>query len=300
MSLKQLGSLTLVALCLAACSSGGGGSGSSNNLNVPGTSNNNTNNNRADFSVPKLVKVSDMRNDLQDYVQSYLDPSANLSSYAFKMNGKTYTSGNIDLATLGNGLKQVDFVETASAKINGQTHNVTQNSKLHLYQQPYSVVASMQTMDGQVGNLGKIEKGEFEVSLFDGQPTKTLPSTGSFNYKGVAFTEKEQGNLDYTINFDSKKGAGSISGISQTGNITLHESDIVKGGSAFRNTYSVNNKDVYDNNKNVYGVLNGAATSEKQGKANYELAIFGPNADEVVGSVFQGSKDVAGFGGKKQ
>uniref|UniRef100_UPI0028E278C0 hypothetical protein n=1 Tax=Kingella oralis TaxID=505 RepID=UPI0028E278C0 len=73
MSLKQLGSLTLVALCLAACSSGGGGSGSSNNLNVPGTSNNNTNNNRADFSVPKLVKVSDMRNDLQDYVQSYLD-----------------------------------------------------------------------------------------------------------------------------------------------------------------------------------------------------------------------------------
>ena len=158
----------------------------------------------------------------------------------------------------------------------------------------------MQTMDGQVGNLGKIEKGEFEVSLFDGQPTKTLPSTGSFNYKGVAFTEKEQGNLDYTINFDSKKGAGSISGINQTGNITLHESDIVKGGSAFRNTYSVNNKDVYDNNKNVYGVLNGAATSEKQGNANYELAIFGPNADEVVGSVFQGSKDVAGFGGKKQ
>ena len=122
MSLKQFGSLTLVALCLAACgSSGGGSSHSSNNFNVPNTNNNNANNNRADFSVPKLVKVSDMRNDLQDYVQSYLDPSANLSSYAFKMNGKTYTSGNIDLATLGNGLKHVDVVETATANINGQT-----------------------------------------------------------------------------------------------------------------------------------------------------------------------------------
>ena len=239
MSLKQLGSLTLVALCLAACSSGGGGSGSSNNLNVPGTSNNNTTNNRADFSVPKLVKVSDMRNNLQDYVQSYLDPSANLSSYAFKMNGKTYTSGNIDLATLGNGLKHVDVVETATANINGQTHNVTQTSKLHLYQQPYSVVASMQITGGQIGNLRQIEKDDFEVTYMDGQPTKTLPSAGSFNYKGVAFTEKEQGNLNYTINFDTKKGAGSISGINQTGNITLHESDIVKvqDGVAFKNNY---------------------------------------------------------------
>ena len=299
MSLKQLGSLTLVALCLAACSSSGGGS--SGNLNAPDTgNNNNANNKHTDKSVSKLISVAELRDEAEIDLQDEFGASAKLSSYAIKLNGKTYTRGNIDLSTLGNGFKRVDVTETASAKINGQTHNVTQNSKLHLYQQPYSVVASMQTMDGQVGNLGKIEKGEFEVSLFDGQPTKTLPSTGSFNYKGVAFTEKEQGNLDYTINFDSKKGAGSISGINQTGNITLHESDIVKGGSAFRNTYSVNNKDVYDNNKNVYGVLNGAATSEKQGNANYELAIFGPNADEVVGSVFQGSKDVAGFGGKKQ
>jgi len=296
MSLKQLGSLTLVALCLAACSSSGGGS--SNNLNVPGTSNNNTNNNRADFSVPKLVKVSDMRNNLQDYVQSYLDPSANLSSYAFKMNGKTYTSGNIDLATLGNGLKHVDVVETATANINGQTHNVTQTSKLHLYQQPYSVVASMQITGGQIGNLRQIEKDDFEVTYMDGQPTKTLPSAGSFNYKGVAFNEKEQGKLDYTINFDTKKGAGSISGLSETGTITLHESNIVQGGSEFRNTYATTNKD--HDNKGVYGVLNGRATSEKQGNARYELGIFGPNADEIVGSVYKDGKDVAGFGGQKQ
>ena len=300
MSLKQFGSLTVVALCLAACgSSGGGSSHSSNNFNVPNTNNNNANNNRADFSVPKLVKVSDMRNDLQDYVQSYLDPSANLSSYAFKMNGKTYTSGNIDLATLGNGLKQVDFVETASAKINGQTQNITQTGKFHLYQQPYSIVLSMPRTGGQVGNLRQIEKDDFEVTYMDGQPTKTLPSAGSFNYKGVAFTEKEQGNLNYTINFDTKKGAGFISGINQTGNITLHESDIVKvqDGVAFKN----NSAFTYGEKKDVYGVLNGAATTEKQGVASYELGIFGPNADEVAGAVFQEHDEgTVGFGGKKQ
>ena len=163
---------------MAACTSSGGGS--SNNHNVPDTgNNNNANNKHTDKSVSKLISVAELRDEAEIDLQDEFGASAKLSSYAIKLNGKTYTRGNIDLATLGNGFKRVDVTETASAKINGQTHNVTQNSKLHLYQQPYSVVASMQTMDGQVGNLGKIEKGEFEVSLFDGQPTKTLPSTGS-------------------------------------------------------------------------------------------------------------------------
>ena len=275
MSLKQLGSLTLVALCLAACSSGGGGSGSSNNLNVPGTSNNNANNNRADFSVPKLLKVSDLREDTEeDLERAFHSPvPVKLSSYAVKINGKTYTDGDIDYATLGNGLKRVDVVETASANINGQTHNVTRNSKLHLYQQPYSIVTFMQTTGGQVGSLGKIEKGEFKSSYFLGQATETLPSAGSFNYKGVAFNEKEQGKLDYTINFDTKKGAGSISGLNQTGKITLHESNITK---------------IWDDG------------FEKYTHYGVEEGIFGPNADEVSGTVSQGNKDLAGFGGKKQ
>ena len=289
MSLKQLGSLTLVALCLAACSSGGG-SDSSNNLNVPGTSNNNANNNRADFSVPKLLKVSDLREDTEeDLEREFHSPvPVKLSSYAVKINGKTYTDGDIDYATLGNGLKRVDVVETASANINGQTHNVTRNSKLHLYQQPYSIVTFMQTTGGQVGSLGKIEKGEFKSSYFLGQATETLPSAGSFNYKGVAFNEKEQGKLDYTINFDTKKGAGSISGLNQTGKITLHESNITKIWDYGFEKYT------------HYGVEEGKATSEKQGNITYDLGIFGTNADEVSGTVSQGNKDLAGFGGKKQ
>ena len=154
MSLKQLGSLTLVALCLAACSSSGGGS--SNNLNAPDTgNNNNANNKHADKSVPKLLKVSDLREDTEeDLERAFHSPvPVKLSSYAVKINGKTYTDGDIDYATLGNGLKRVDVVETASANINGQTHNVTRNSKLHLYQQPYSryVYANHRRASGQLG-----------------------------------------------------------------------------------------------------------------------------------------------------
>jgi len=287
MSLKQLGSLTLVALCLAACSSSGGGS--SGNLNVPDTgNNNNANNKHTDKSVSKLISVAELRDEAEIDLQDEFGASAKLSSYAIKLNGKTYTRGNIDLATLGNGFKRVDVTETASAKINGQTHNVTQTSKLHLYQQPYSVVASMQITGGQIGNLRQIEKDDFEVTYMDGQPTKTLPSAGSFNYKGVAFNEKEQGKLDYTINFDTKKGAGSISGLNQTGKITLHESNITKIWDDGFEKYT------------HYGVEDGKATSEKQGNVTYDLGIFGPNADEVSGMVSQGNKDLAGFGGKKQ
>ena len=201
MSLKQISSLTLVALCLAACGGGGGGSGSRNNLNVPNGNDNSSNNgNKApSFSVPKLLSVADLKEDAEMDLQEQFGSSAKLSSYAIKMDGKTYTRGDVNLATLGNGFKRVDVTETGVANINKQNHKVTQTSKLHLYQQPYSVVASFQITGGQVGDLGAIKGEEFEVTYFDGQPTKTLPAAGSFNYKGVAFNEKEQGNLDYTI-----------------------------------------------------------------------------------------------------
>ena len=210
MSLKQISSLTLVALCLAACGGGGGGSGSRNNLNAPNGNDSSSNKtpNTPDFSVPKLIKVSELQQDAEEELDNHFSSPTKISSYAIKIGEKTYTHGNIDFATLGNGLKRVDVTETATANINGQNHKVTRTSKLHLYQQPYSIVTFTRVTGGQVGNLGKIEKGEFDSYYTLGQSTKTLPSAGSFNYKGVAFNENERGNLDYTINFDTKMGSG--------------------------------------------------------------------------------------------
>ena len=268
MSLKQISSLTLVALCLAACGGGGGGSGSRNNLNAPNGNDSSSNKtpNTPDFSVPKLIKVSELQQDAEEELDNHC---------------------NIDFATLGNGLKRVDVTETATANINGQNHKVTRTSKLHLYQQPYSIVTFTRVTGGQVGNLGKIEKGEFDSYYTLGQSTKTLPSAGSFNYKGVAFNENERGNLDYTINFDTKMGSGSISGLNETGKITLHESNIVK-------------RDYDTEEFSHYGVVEGKATLEKQGNATYDLGIFGPNANEIAGIVTKGDKDLVGFGGQKQ
>ena len=289
MSLKQISSLTLVALCLAACGGGGGGSGSRNNLNVPNGNDSSSNNgNKApSFSVPKLLSVADLKEDVEMDLQEQFGSSAKLSSYAIKMDGKTYTRGDVNLATLGNGLKRVDVTETATANINGQNHKITRTSKLHLYQQPYSIVTFTRVTGGQVGNLGKIEKGEFDSYYAFGQSTKTLPSAGSFNYKGVAFNENERGNLDYTINFDTKMGSGSINGLNETGKIILHESNIVK-------------RDYDTEEFSHYGVVEGKATLEKQGNATYDLGIFGPNANEIAGVVTKGDKDLVGFGGQKQ
>lgn len=294
MSLKHIGSLTVVALCLAACSSSGGGSSNSNNSIIGG-------NNRPNDGVSKLVPVSALRasahedlNDLAKELSGNDDAQVELSSYRVNVNGKSYNNGNIDLATLGNGFKRIDATETATAKFGGDTYSATRNSTIHLYQQPYSVVAAIQNTGGKVTGPGvneNLDRQDFDVNYVQGELTKTLPSTGSFNYKGVAFTEKEQGNLDYTINFDTKKGAGSISGINEAGLINLHESNITD----VSHTNSLDGSSL-----SGFGVANGIATSEKAGNGTYKLGIFGPNAEEIAGSVLKDDNALVGFGGKKQ
>ena len=262
MSLKHIGSLTVVALCLAACSSSGSGSSNSNN-SIIGGGNNRPN---ANTGVSKLVPVSALRasahedlNNLAKRLSGNDDAQVELSSYSVNVNGKSYNNGNIDLATLGNGFKRIDATETATAKFGGDTYSATRNSKVHLYQQPYSVVAAIQNVGGKVTGNGvnqNLDRQDFDVNYVQGELTKTLPSTGSFNYKGVAFTETEQGNLDYTINFDTKKGAGSINGINEAGLINLHESDIT----------NVSHQNSLDGSSlSGFGVANGIATSEKAG-----------------------------------
>ena len=78
-----------------------------------------------------------------------------------------------------------------------------------------------------------------------------------------------------------------ISGLNETGKITLHESNIVK-------------RDYDTEEFSHYGVVEGKATLEKQGNATYDLGIFGPNANEIAGIVTKGDKDLVGFGGQKQ
>ena len=261
MSLKHIGSLTVVALCLAACSSSGSGSSNSNNPNNP-----NTDKNRPNAGVSKLVPVSALRasaheelNNLAKELSGDRRAQVELSSYSVNVNGKSYNNGNIDLATLGNGFKRIDATETATARYDGRTYSANRNSTIHLYQQPYSVVAAIQNTGGKVTGNGvyqNLGRKDFDVNYVQGELTKTLPSTGSFNYKGVAFTETEQGNLDYTINFDTKKGAGSINGINEAGLINLHESDIT----------NVSHQNSLDGSSlSGFGVANGIATSEKAG-----------------------------------
>ena len=113
-----------------------------------------------------------------------------------------------------------------------------------------------------------------------------LPATGSYTYTGKAFTATDNdGVLNYTINFDSKSGSGSITGIDKTGTITLGEGRI--------GTYNHGTK------TSTAGIGETFATTSNGTAGTYTLGIFGANAEEVAGTAnFKGLEHV-GFGGKR-
>ena len=128
------------------------------------------------------------------------------------------------------------------------------------------------------------------IDTVSGYATQILPTAGTYNYAGVAFTQNEQGKLNYSVNFDEKTGSGSISGITAAGNITLNKGNIEP----------YNSTDLNGTQYTGLGITS-TATSEKAGSGNYHLGFFGPNAEEVAGVVEDSNGDaLIGFGGAKK
>lgn len=214
-------------------------------------------------------------------------------------------------------------LQSQTVEIYGQDKDQNYYSeKSWVYEQPYSVVAGYFTQTIQNGK--KDEVGKFDIGLSDIQGLATekaqLPTAGAFDYEGKAFggssakldsaLEEHQGKFKYRIDFDKRKGSGSIEGLSEYGRIDLKEADIgiLKVNNDESSYEMVSDEPALDPHPgyySFYGVGKGEAASERGGLKYYSLGIFGPEGNEVAGVVGTSgdqndlARDV-GFGGQKK
>ncbi|MBP8875726.1 factor H binding protein domain-containing protein [Uruburuella suis] len=302
MSLQNMGLAALTVFVLAAC--GGGGSSGPSTASMPTQNPGNTEtpeNNGGQSSVSdaevkatKTLSVATLKSINEDALREEFGAYGfrTINNYQVTVNGKRYSNGNIDLSSLGNGMKRVPVVESGRTTIGGSVYTANLNSTAHLYQQPYSVVAGMMFNNGQLSGPGlnqRLSGGSYLiVDTVKGYSTKVLPTEGKYTYNGAAFTDKGTGDLSYSVDFSSKTGSGRISGIREAGIITLDEGKIGR--------MSHNNPD----KTTINGLgIESTAHSTVMGRGAYQLGFFGPNAEEIAGAVMQNGEGLVGFGGKR-
>lgn len=163
---------------------------------------------------------------------------------------------------------------------------VAQNT-LRIYQQPNSVVIGLKSNGVQYDGKSYFENAPFGLELMDGNPTKTLPTAGTFNYVGKAFNENSEGSFNYAIDFGAKTGQGSF-------NLNGKSAKLDK--SAINPHVQIHSK---KQNKSVqaFGIA-GTISGDYQGK--YGLVIFGDHAEEVLGGAEAENGSPIIFGGSKQ
>ena len=328
MSFKKVSAATIIILSLTACSnnqpndipsitsssnsiqknngnsadnnsnSSNNNSNTSNNNNNTSSNNSNTSNNnsntsgnnsntsgnatpRVDFSVSYGGLKTNAIEDIQKLAKDLGVPGATVKSYNVTLGNQSSSGSNINLS--GYPLKELklnqNFQETAIANASGNNYTITRSGKAHIYRQNYSLIAGINPTNTTVRGSGvnESEKLDDTYILIKGQTTQTLPTAGKFNYSGIASDGVSQGKLAYSVNFDNGKGSGTITGIGS--DINLHEASIREGSY----TNEIDNTEIKG-----YGI---------QGSSNrgdYALGFFGPNAEEIVGTVNDGEIGFAG------
>lgn len=289
MSLQKISAVTIIALGLAACSSGSDSNGNNQpnvNPSVTNPSNGNTSVNatpRVDFSVSYQGLKSNANEAVQDLAKEFGVDDATLQSYTVKLGNQTSKGKELNLS--GYPLKKLalnqDFQETAIARAEGKNYTITQSGKAHIYRQNYSLIAGINptkaTLRGP--DINKSENFNDSYILIKGQTTQTLPTAGKFDYSGIASDGASQGKLAYSVDFDSRKGSGKITGIGN--DINLNEASI---------------REVSHTNEIDNTVIKGHGIQGSSSRGNYALGFFGPNAEEIVGTV---NDDEIGFAGSR-
>lgn len=184
----------------------------------------------------------------------------------FKVNGTTYNPGDtINLTTLPAGPTQYQDGIIFSPKI------------YKIYRQNYSTV---------VGNITAGSADRSFVKDVVGQNTalSALPTSGTYTYTGKSFSHLSDGDFAYSINLNNKTGSGSFSNLKYA----FPQGTAIASGTLNSAALTVTN--------GVLGVQGGTANVTTNTPSvntdlagftfNYDLGVFGPNAEEVAGRVY--------------
>ena len=165
--------------------------------------------------------------------------------------------------TYRQGFNHLNYAASASAS-NSCVNSVctswsgTTTTGKTLYNQKYSVVSGDYSARQGRLNGSWIDESSFSNIQVKGLKTQkdAIPNEGAATYSGKAFEGQTAGDLTYNVDFATRVGSGSVSGL-PVGQVTLGEAKI-----------------------------NGTALSGKaNNNGNYRLEFFGPNAEEIGGKM---------------
>ena len=310
MSLKKVSAATIIALSLAACGSDSpnstlpntnptvtnpsngnqtdNGNAAANNGSSANTGSSATNNPppRVDFLVSYQGWRNNTDKDAQDLAEEIggEGTAGTMKSHKVTLGKQSSSGSNLDLS--GYPIKELalnqDFQETATVNVKGNDYTATRSGKAHIYRQNYSLIAGIDSTDTTIKGPGldKSRKRNDIFILIKGEATKTLPTTGKFDYSGIASDGASKGKLAYSVDFDSRKGNGKITGIGS--DINLNEASI---------------REVSHTNEIDNTVIKGHGIEGYSNRGNYRLGFFGPNAEEIVGTVDVSKSSKIGFAG---
>ncbi|WP_239991494.1 factor H binding protein domain-containing protein [Neisseria lactamica] len=285
MTLNKVFALSMIALGLAACSSNGTANNGNNSL-VSG----------AGVATQGAVVTSfysvkeGVRKDVRDWAtqKGFKPTDVELTSVTLQVGNVSSNGKNINLFDVVPAQKQVqkvDTVTTARVKAGGDNYELITKGRAHIYRQNYSLIAGLSEREKIEKDPSGIERNlnvDDDVDLvMKGSATKILPSKGNFSYSGIATAGEKQGALSYTVDFENKKGKGTITGIDN--DITLNEAPIKE----FSHTNEIDNT-----------VIKGHGIQGSSNRGDYKLGFFGPNAEEIVGAVTDGTNSI-GFAGSR-
>ncbi|WP_442838848.1 factor H binding protein domain-containing protein [Acinetobacter baumannii] len=180
--------------------------------------------------------------------------------------GKTFSPGaTLDLTSLPAGFTKAE------------TGGLIGNKIYRVYNQNYSTV---------VGNItaGSADRSFIKDVVGQNTALSALPSTGTYTYTGKSFTHMSDGDFTYTLNLNNQTGSGSFSNLKYA----FPAGTTIASGTLNSAALTVNN--------GVLGVQGGTATVTTTNSTvnsslanfnfNYDLGVFGPNAEEVAGRIY--------------